>query len=122
LLDFHIEGIAGMNSSHHRRRVRLAALSITLTVAIATAACSSDEDAATNTNSATPSTASSQESTEIADIVRRQVADLGLSAAVFGVWRGDDEVALGAVGESPVGVPATTDMQLRVGQPMEPML
>ncbi|MFJ7724333.1 serine hydrolase domain-containing protein, partial [Rhodococcus erythropolis] len=111
-----------MTSSHHRARVRLSALSIALTVAIATAACSSDDDSATNTGSASPSTSSSRESTEITDIIRRQVADLGLSAAVFGVWRGDDEVALGAVGESPVGVPATTDMQLRVGQPMEPML
>ncbi|KZF12327.1 D-alanyl-D-alanine carboxypeptidase, partial [Rhodococcus sp. EPR-157] len=45
-----------------------------------------------------------------------------LGAAVFGVWQGDEEVVLGAVGESPIGVPATPNMQLRVGQPMEPML
>jgi D-alanyl-D-alanine carboxypeptidase len=38
------------------------------------------------------------------------------------VWRGDEELVVDAAGDSPVGVPATADMQLRVGQPMEPML
>lgn len=38
------------------------------------------------------------------------------------MWRDKDPVVIGAVGDSPLGVPATPDMQLRVGQPMEPML
>lgn len=59
---------------------------------------------------------------KITDIVSSQLAALDLSAAVFGVWQGDEQVVLGAVGESPIGVPATPNMQLRVGQPMEPML
>ena len=50
------------------------------------------------------------------------MTEIDLSAAVFGVWRGDEQLALGALGGSPLGVPATPDMQLRVGQPMEPML
>ncbi len=48
--------------------------------------------------------------------------ELDLSAAVFGVWRGDKQIASGALGGSPLGVPAAPDMQVRVGQPMEPML
>ena len=45
-----------------------------------------------------------------------------LTSAVYGVWRGDEVIAIGAAGGSPIGVPATPDMQVRIGQPMEPML
>jgi D-alanyl-D-alanine carboxypeptidase len=64
----------------------------------------------------------SPEAARIVAVVRAKMTDLDLGAAVFGVWRGDKEIALGALGGSPLGVPATPDMQMRVGQPMEPML
>ncbi len=59
---------------------------------------------------------------KIADIVRGKLTELDLTGAVYGVWRGDEEVVVEAAGDSPIGVAATPDMQLRVGQPMEPML
>lgn len=64
----------------------------------------------------------SKEVEQITDIVRAKLGELDLTAAVFGAWRDGKEVAVGAVGDSPLGVPAASDMQLRVGQPMEPML
>lgn len=72
-------------------------------------------------DSAVPQT-NSPEAARIVDIVRGKMTELDLSAAVFGVWRGDKQIASGALGGSPLGVPATPDMQVRVGQPMEPML
>ncbi|GHJ43075.1 hypothetical protein Cs7R123_04170 [Catellatospora sp. TT07R-123] len=62
------------------------------------------------------------ESRQIAAIVDRHMKEQDLTSAVYGVWRGDQLIAAGAVGGSPIGVPATSDMQLRIGQPMEPML
>ncbi|MDI1462886.1 serine hydrolase domain-containing protein [Catellatospora sp. KI3] len=59
---------------------------------------------------------------QIADIVARRMKEQDLTSAVYGVWRGGELIASGAVGGSPVGVPATADMQVRIGQPMEPML
>ncbi|MCU1642449.1 MAG: hypothetical protein JWN03_2724 [Nocardia sp.] len=43
------------------------------------------------------------EAAQITDIVRGKLAELGLSAAVFGVWRDKQQIALGAVGDSPLG-------------------
>ncbi|KJF20714.1 D-alanyl-D-alanine carboxypeptidase [Rhodococcus sp. AD45-ID] len=107
-----------MKSISRQRRTRLAVIALAVT---ALASCGSNEDTTTGTSSPASSTVS-PESQKIDDIVRTQVTELGLSGAVYGVWRGDTNVVTGAVGESPLGVPATTDMQLRVGQPMEPML
>lgn len=120
-----------MSFSNHRVLVTAASMLVVVAIASTTAACGSDEGTTTSTGSAThsaathsaaPSAHNSPESQRISDIVRQQITDLGLSAAVFGVWRDDVEIATGAVGDSPLGVPATADMQLRVGQPMEPML
>ncbi|MEV0333563.1 serine hydrolase domain-containing protein [Nocardia sp. NPDC050717] len=58
----------------------------------------------------------------ITEIVRTKMAELDLSSAVYGVWRGEERIALGALGGSPLGVPARPEMKVRVGQPMEPML
>lgn len=58
----------------------------------------------------------------VVEIVERKMKEQDLTGAVYGVWRGDEVIAVGAVGESPVGVPATPDMRVRIGQPMEPML
>ncbi|MGW4246425.1 serine hydrolase domain-containing protein, partial [Nocardia sp. NPDC004722] len=99
-------------SESSRQRV-CAALAIALAVALS--ACGSSED-----HKSQPT--ASPESAQITDVVRGKLGELGLSAAVFGVWRGDEQLALGAVGDSPLGVPATSDMRLRVGQPMEPMV
>lgn len=107
-----------MKSTSRQRRTRLAVIALAVTALVS---CGSNEDTTTGTSSSASSTVS-PESQKIDDIVRAQVTELGLSGAVYGVWRGDTEVVTGAVGESPLGVPATTDMQLRVGQPMEPML
>lgn len=107
-----------MKSISRQRRTRLAVIALAVT---AIASCGSNEDTTTGTSSPASSTVS-PESQKIDDIVRTQVTELGLSGAVYGVWRGDTNVVTGAVGESPLGVPTTTDMQLRVGQPMEPML
>ncbi|GAB2508787.1 serine hydrolase domain-containing protein [Nocardia heshunensis] len=95
-----------------RRRV-CAALAIALMVTLG--ACGSDKD-----QKSKPPV--SPESGKITDIVRAKLSELDLTAAVYGVWRGDEQLAVGAVGDSPLGVPATSDMRLRVGQPMEPML
>ncbi|WP_327141652.1 serine hydrolase domain-containing protein [Nocardia sp. NBC_01327] len=96
-------------------RCRAGAALIALTMIIT--ACGSDRD-----SSSPESAAPSPQAAQITDIVRTKLAQLDLSAAVFGVWRDKEPVVIGAVGDSPLGVPATPDMQLRVGQPMEPML
>ncbi|GAF45319.1 MULTISPECIES: serine hydrolase domain-containing protein [Rhodococcus] len=108
-----------------RIRLRRTATALSIVLVFATISCGSEDRS------------SEQQSTEhgpdvvhtddpdtgkIVDIVRGKLAELDLSGAVFGVWRGDEEIVAGAVGESPLGVPATRDMQVRVGQPMEPML
>ncbi|MEV0716877.1 serine hydrolase domain-containing protein [Asanoa sp. NPDC050611] len=58
----------------------------------------------------------------IADIVARKMKERDLTSAVYGVWRGDDLIAAGAAGDSPIGLPASPEMLVRIGQPMEPML
>ncbi|MEU3014481.1 serine hydrolase domain-containing protein [Nocardia asteroides] len=103
-------------SSRYRGHRRACAVLAALLV-VATASCGSDaESGSAATSSASPDT------TAVTDIVRAKATELGVSSAVYGVWRGDDQVALGALGGSPLGVPATPDMKVRVGQPMEPML
>ncbi|WUD55549.1 beta-lactamase family protein [Nocardia sp. NBC_00511] len=87
-------------------------LAIALTVTLS--GCGSD--------SGTSPPKPSPEAGQITDLVRTKLAEMGLTAAVFGVWRGNDPIVTAAAGDSPLGVPATVDMQLRVGQPMEPML
>lgn len=74
------------------------------------------------TTESPPEPAEDPAAARITEIVRDGMDELDLSAAVYGVWRGGEQVALGALGESPLGVPATADMRVRVGQPMEPML
>ncbi|MFE9323198.1 serine hydrolase domain-containing protein [Nocardia sp. NPDC052278] len=98
------------------------AVSVALTVMIAIAAVSCGSNNDHGAQDSTIPRADSPEAGRIVDIVRGKMTELDLSAAVFGVWRGDEQLALGALGSSPLGVPATPDMQLRVGQPMEPML
>ncbi|MBF6436436.1 serine hydrolase domain-containing protein [Nocardia cyriacigeorgica] len=81
-------------------------------------ACSTDRDAGSDTTAG----ADGPETAKITELMRDAMGELDLTAAVFGVWRGDEQLALGALGDSPLGVPAAADMRLRVGQPMEPML
>ncbi len=59
---------------------------------------------------------------KVVGIVEQKMKDQDLTSAVYGVWRGDEVIAVGAAGGSPIGVPATPDMQVRIGQPMEAML
>lgn len=109
-----------MSWSNEKRLRRHRMMAIGLAVALFTVSCGSDstDQGATDQTSAVPH----QDAAKIVDIVRGKLTELDLSGAVVGVWRGDEEVVTAAVGESPIGVPATPDMQLRVGQPMEPML
>ncbi|WP_280299457.1 serine hydrolase domain-containing protein [Nocardia neocaledoniensis] len=89
-------------------------LGVVLALALAlTTACGSDTESART---------ESPEVGPITEIVRTKMADLDLSSAVYGVWRGEERIALGALGGSPLGVPARPEMKVRVGQPMEPML
>ncbi|MGB7235118.1 MAG: serine hydrolase domain-containing protein [Rhodococcus sp. (in: high G+C Gram-positive bacteria)] len=117
-----------MNISRGSLLRRSATAALTAVLASVFVACGSDENenGSTETSSVeqpTPTQSSDiVDVDKITDIVSSQLAALDLGAAVFGVWQGDEEVVLGAVGESPIGVPATPNMQLRVGQPMEPML
>lgn len=107
-----------MGISRGRRMFRLATTALVSVVAAATVSCGSGD----NSSIEVTSSASGPEAEQITSLVREQLSKSDLSAAVFGVWRGDAEVASGALGESPLGLPASIDMQLRVGQPMEPML
>ncbi|MBV1850020.1 serine hydrolase domain-containing protein [Catellatospora tritici] len=68
------------------------------------------------------SQAVSPEARKVADIVQQKMKEQDLTSAVYGVWRGGEVIAVGAFGGSPIGVPASPDMQVRIGQPMEPML
>ncbi|TLF55049.1 serine hydrolase domain-containing protein [Nocardia cyriacigeorgica] len=104
-----------VSTRYKRRQGPWAALA---TVLILVAACGTDE----GTGSDTTAGASSPAATKITDLMHDAMGELDLTAAVFGVWRGAEQVVLGALGDSPLGVPTTADMRLRVGQPMEPML
>lgn len=110
---------------HHRLR-RAAIVSVAAVLAVASASCSSNDGSSDGqgTTKSAPTIVQSDDpnAAKIVDIVRTQMNNLDLTSAVFGVWRDDKEIVTGALGESPVGVPATPDMQLRIGQPMEPML
>lgn len=106
-----------MSVSPRYRGHRGASAVLAFLLVLAAAACGSDSDSGSST--APPD---SPETTAITDIVRGKVTELGVSSAVYGVWRGEEQLALGAFGGSPLGVPATPDMKVRVGQPMEPML
>ncbi|MDI9948252.1 MULTISPECIES: serine hydrolase domain-containing protein [Rhodococcus] len=108
-----------------RSRLRRTATALSIVLALATVSCGSDGRSGEQQSAENgPDVADTDDpnADKIAAIVRDKLTELDLSGAVFGVWRGDEEIAAGAVGESPLGVPATRDMQLRVGQPMEPML
>ncbi|NEW40958.1 beta-lactamase family protein [Nocardia cyriacigeorgica] len=107
-----------MSVSFRFRRHRRACAVLAIVLAFTIAACGTDRD----TGSSTTTPADSPEAAKIIDIVRDEMTELDLSSAVFGVWRGNEQIALGALGDSPLGMPATADMRLRVGQPMEPML
>jgi D-alanyl-D-alanine carboxypeptidase len=92
-------------------------------IASASLSCGSgDNTPGTREASSPSSTAVRAEAGKIVDIVRAKLTELDLTGVVFGVWRDDEAVVVDAAGDSPIGVPAGPDMQLRVGQPMEPML
>lgn len=114
-----------MSSASRGRHRRSAAVVFGAILALTTLSCGSNDTGSTeqpNTDQVTAVAVADGDAAKIVDIVRGKLTELGLSGAVFGVWRGDEEIVTDAVGESPLGVPATDDMQLRVGQPMEPML
>lgn len=111
-------------------RRRTAAVALTLSLGLALASCGSD-GGGQPTPAAQPqavkapdvvAAADEPEAEKVVDVVREQLAKLDLTAGVFGAWRGDKEIVTGALGESPIDVPATRDMKVRVGQPMESMV
>ncbi|WP_207838604.1 serine hydrolase domain-containing protein [Williamsia soli] len=112
-----------MGVSTRCRLHRGVALAVGVVIASASLSCGSNGSDGTDGSSTAPSTpAVNADAGKIADIVRGKLTELDLTGAVYGVWRGDEEVVVEAAGDSPIGVAATPDMQLRVGQPMEPML
>jgi CubicO group peptidase (beta-lactamase class C family) len=56
-----------------------------------------------------------EEKAKLADLIREAHAKHGLAALLCGVWNKDETILTDARGESMTGVPATTDMHLRVG-------
>lgn len=72
--------------------------------------------------SVTSARVGSPESDKVVAIIEQKMKEQDLTGAVYGVWRGDEEIIVGAAGGSPIGVAATPDMKVRIGQPMEPML
>ncbi|MFJ2668270.1 serine hydrolase domain-containing protein [Nocardia fluminea] len=107
-----------MSKSPWHRGCRRAGAVLAVVLAIATSGCGTEE----KSDGSPASAVESAEAAKIADIVRAEMTELDLSSAVYGAWRGEEQIALGALGGSPLGVPATAEMRLRVGQPMEPML
>lgn len=93
----------------------------TLVLTLGLVSCSSDSSKSGGTQ-ASSKPQLGPDGHKVVDIVEQTMKDKGLTGAVYGVWRGNEVVAVGAAGSSPVGVPATADMQLRIGQPMESML
>ncbi|OUS96396.1 serine hydrolase [Rhodococcus sp. NCIMB 12038] len=108
-----------MSKPTRRWMRRGASAALAVAIGFATLSCGSDDTSGGGTESTAPESA---DVAKIEQIVQGKMTELDLSSAVFGVWRGDEQVTVGALGGSPIGVPATPDMQLRVGQPMEPML
>ncbi|PZT89320.1 MAG: D-alanyl-D-alanine carboxypeptidase [Gordonia sp. (in: high G+C Gram-positive bacteria)] len=109
--------------STRSRLRRIATVAFVAGLATTSLSCGTDGSRGDEQGFSQPSSkVASADAGAIVDIVRNKLAELDLSGAVFGVWRGDEEVVIDAAGDSPIGVPATADMQLRVGQPMEPML
>ena len=109
--------------STRSRLRRITTVAFVAGLATTSLSCGTDGSSGDEQGSSQPSSkVASADAGAIVDIVRNKLAELDLSGAVFGVWRGDEEVVIDAAGDSPIGVPATADMQLRVGQPMEPML
>lgn len=107
--------------SRGHRRGTCAVLAIVFSVALAS--CSSDGSSAGSKS--TPASVKPElgpDGQKVVDIIQQKMKDQDLTGAVYGVWRGDEVVAVGALGASPVGVPATPDMRVRIGQPMESML
>ncbi|MFD4352536.1 serine hydrolase domain-containing protein [Nocardia sp. NPDC058518] len=111
-----------MSLSPPLRGYRRSCAVFAVVLAIATGGCTAQEKSADSPSTGSSSQVESPEASKIADIVRAKMTELDLSSAVYGAWRGTEQIALGALGGSPLGVPATADMRLRVGQPMEPML
>ncbi|MFC3965602.1 serine hydrolase domain-containing protein [Nocardia jiangsuensis] len=93
-------------------------LCVAFALLLVLAGCAADDSG----GSAPAPPAADGEAARITESIRGKVTAAGVTGAVFGVWRGDEQIVLGALGESPVGVPATADQRVRVGQPMEPML
>jgi D-alanyl-D-alanine carboxypeptidase len=104
-------------SRHWPHRAASAAIAVAL--GFATLSCGAQETSSGETESTTQR---SPEAAAIEGIVQDKMNELDLTSAVFGVWRGEEQITVGVLGESPIGIAATPDMQLRVGQPMEPML
>lgn len=58
---------------------------------------------------------------QVLSTMKAEVAKYSLNATMFGVWHNGKVVALGALGTSYPGVPATKDMHFRIGDVAEAM-
>ena len=91
---------------------------VVMVLAVGLTSCGSPSGATGRSDG--PST--SPDAQKVADIVEQKMKEQDLTGAVYGVWRGDEVIAIGAAGSSPIGLPATPDLRVRIGQPMESML
>ncbi|CAM3768305.1 serine hydrolase domain-containing protein [Smaragdicoccus niigatensis] len=116
-----------MSLSNHRGLLRCASVAFAVVMSLGLVSCSSSSTDKGGTDKSTGAQASDgvdlgPGGEKVVDIIEAKMKELDLTGAVYGVWRGDDVVAVGGLGDSPVGVRANVDMQVRIGQPMEPML
>ncbi len=109
-----------MSVSNRLQRGACAIFAVVLSLGLVSCSTDNPESASGEQTSVKPELG--QDGQKVVDIIEKQMKELDLTGAVYGVWRDDEVIAVGAAGSSPVGVPATPDMKLRIGQPMEPML
>lgn len=84
-----------------RSRLRRTATALSIVLALATVSCGSDGRSGEQQSAENgPDVAHTDDpnADKIVAIVRDKLTELDLSGAVFGVWRGDEEIAAGAVG------------------------
>jgi D-alanyl-D-alanine carboxypeptidase len=103
-------------SVSHRLRRWISAGSVAV-LAVALSSCASAFSAGSSATGVADT-----DGEKVVAIIEQKMKEQDLTGAVYGVWRGDEVVAVGAAGASPTGVSATPEMKVRIGQPMEPML
>lgn len=89
-----------MSSSTRSRLRRSAVAALSIVLVFGAVSCGSEDRGGQQTaeHGADALHADDPDADRIVDVVRNKLAELDLSGAVFGVWRGDEEIVSGAVG------------------------